>query len=137
MPVLGRDNLIVDGVLICVGRFVNLSPQQCCGIGASNLKISVGQHVWIPCEVKPGAFSDERMVRVNSPAVNSAIGSWIGFVPTARLREPIELGSTWVTAIVVNVLNDRFIAQLVGDPLANAVFEDSISRAQPIDSFES
>ena len=101
------------------------------------MNISVGQRVWVPCEVKPGPFSDERMVRVNSPAVNSAIGSWIGFVPTTRLREPIEWGSTWVTAIVVNVLNDRFFAQLVGDPFANAVFEDSISRAQPIDSFES
>ena len=99
------------------------------------MNVSIGQRVWIPCEVKPGPFSDERMVRVNSPAVNSAVSSWIGFVPTTRLREPIECGTTYVSAIVVNVFDGRFFAQLVGDGFANTVFEDSISRAQPIDSF--
>jgi hypothetical protein len=94
--------------------------------------ISIGQHVWIPCEVKPGAFSDERMVRVNSPVVNSTASSWIGFVPATRLREPIETGSTGVMAIVVNVLQDRIFAQLIGDAFANTVLEDHISRAQPI-----
>lgn len=95
--------------------------------------LTVGQYVWVPCEVKPGPFSDERLVRVNSPVVDSAVSKWSGFVPTARLREPIEMGSTGVTAIVVEVMHDRFLAQLVGDAFSNTVFEDYISRAQPID----
>lgn len=94
----------------------------------------VGQYVWVPCEVKPGPFSDERFVRVNSPVVDSAVSSWTGFVPATRLREPIEVGSTGVTAIVVDVIHDRFLAQLVGDAFSNTVYEDHISRAQPIDS---
>jgi hypothetical protein len=101
------------------------------------LNISVGQRVWVPCEVKPGPFSDERMVLVNSPAVQSSVSSWIGFVPTTCLRDPILTGETYVNAIVVNVFGDRFFAQLVGDGFANTVFEDAISRAQPIDTFES
>lgn len=100
------------------------------------MSLSVGQYVWIPCEVKPGPFSDERLVRVNSPVVDSAVTVWTGFVPAARLREPIEAGSTGVTAIVVDVSDDRFLAQLVGDAFSNSVIEYYVSQAQPIDSFQ-
>jgi hypothetical protein len=105
--------------------------------GGGDVNISVGQHVWIPCEVKPGPFSDERMVRVNSPVVNSPVSSWIGFVPAITLREPIERGLTDVAAIVINILNDRFLAQLVGDSFSNTIFEDHVSRAEPIGSIKS
>jgi hypothetical protein len=37
---------------------------------------------------------------------------------------------------VVNVLHDSFFAQPIGDPFSNAIFEDRISRAEPIGSFE-
>ena len=101
------------------------------------MSLRVGQYVWVPCEVKAGAFSDERMVRVNSPAIQSSTGSWIGFVATEGLREAVTVGATDATAVVVSVENDRFQAQVMGQPLANTVFEDLISRAEPIDSLES
>jgi hypothetical protein len=75
------------------------------------------------------------MVYINSPAINSAVSSWSGFVSVTGLREPIESGSTGVVAIVVNVLHDSFFAQPIGDPFSNAIFEDRISRAEPIGSF--
>ena len=105
--------------------------------GRNGAAIAVGQHVWLPCEVKPGPFPDERMVRVNSPVVRSAASSWIGFVPATKLREPIDKGSTEVSAIIVKILDDRFFAQLLGDSFSNSLFEDHISRAQPIDPVES
>ena len=102
------------------------------------MSLSIGQHVWIPCEVKPGPFSDERLVRVNSPAPDSAMTVWTGFVPATRLREPIDVGSTGATAVVVDVIkNDRFLAQLLGDGFSNTVFEYHIARAEPIDTFKS
>jgi len=58
------------------------------------VSLRVGQYVWVPCEVKAGAFSDERMVRVNSPAIQSSSGRWIGFVATEGLREAVTVGST-------------------------------------------
>jgi hypothetical protein len=100
------------------------------------MSLSVGQHVWIPCEVKRGAFSDERMVLVNSPVVHSTHSRWIGFVPTVQLKDPIETGSTSVVGIVLDVSNDHFLAQVMGHALANSVLEDHISRAQPIGSLK-
>jgi len=50
----------------------------------------------------------------------------------AGLREAIESGATGCVAIVVNVVNDRFFAQPIGDPFSNAIFEDVIARAEPI-----
>jgi hypothetical protein len=91
------------------------------------MPLLVGQYVWVPCEVKPGPFSDERMVRVNSP-----VGRWAGFVHTSRLREPVAAGLTEATALVVEVHNDRFRAQPIGEPLSNTLYDDLVSRAQPI-----
>ena len=95
------------------------------------MSLSVGQHVWVPCEVKPGPFPDERMVRVDSP-----VDHWIGFVPAARLREPVQAGPTGVTVLVVDIVDDHFQAQPLGAALRNTVYEDLISRAEPIDSFK-
>jgi hypothetical protein len=100
------------------------------------MSLTVGQFVWVTCEVKPGPFSDQRIVRVNSPVVHSQAGSWIGFVTTKHLREPIEVGSTGAAALIVGVVGDRFQAQVMGEPLSNTVFEDLVSRAQPIDSLK-
>ena len=98
------------------------------------MRLMIGQYVWVPCEVKPGPFSDQRMVRVNSTVVHSPAGSWIGFVAAESLREPVVTGSTGATAIVVGLTDDRFQAQVLGEPLSNTVFEDVISRAEPIPS---
>jgi len=96
------------------------------------MSLAIGQYVWVPCEVKPGPFSDQRMVRVNSPAVNTPAGTWIGFVSTEFLREPVTAGATEATALVVGLTDDHFLAQVLGEPLSNTVFEDVISRAEPM-----
>ena len=64
--------------------------------------IRVGMRVWVPCEVKLGAFSDERLVRVEREG-----GFWLGFVPDAVLREPIPRGHTAVQALIDQVERGR------------------------------
>jgi hypothetical protein len=88
----------------------------------------IGNHVWIPCDVKPGPFSDERFVKVSSSS-----GDWYGFVAANSLREPVVEGSTAATAVVVDVKKDRFRAQIIGEALSDTLLEDFIERAQTID----
>jgi hypothetical protein len=89
------------------------------------MALVVGQHVWVPCEVRPGPFSNERIVKVDSP-----VGNWIGFIHTSQLRHPVTAGSTEATVLVVEVHNDRFRAQPLGQPLSNTVYDDLVSRAR-------
>lgn len=86
-----------------------------------------GQLVWIPCEVKPGPFPDERMVRINA-----ARGPWVAFVPVDALREPIAQGSTAVRAVIVKVYGSHFNAKVAGEPVASSTFEDTLSRVEPV-----
>lgn len=65
------------------------------------MTLQAGAKIWIPCEVKPGPFSDERFVRVRDNGFD-----WLGFVQVKQLREPILEGSTFIDAMVVSV-NDR------------------------------
>ena len=74
------------------------------------MKITAGRHVWIRCEVKPGPFSDERVVRI--PTADEA---WIGFVATTALRDPIESGEGSVKSLVLEVLDDTILAQPHGE----------------------
>jgi|GEM_PF-2412804 len=87
----------------------------------------VGHLVWIPCEVKPGPFSDERLVRVHSDH-----GDWVGFVPVQSLREPVTEGISHVRAIITELSDRRFVAKIAGEPLASSTFEDTLSRVEPI-----
>ncbi|HSK80825.1 MAG TPA: hypothetical protein VLQ45_30515 [Thermoanaerobaculia bacterium] len=48
------------------------------------MTLEAGAQIWVPCEVKPGPFSDERLVRVRDSG-----REWLGFVQANRLREPI------------------------------------------------
>lgn len=59
--------------------------------------MKAGALVWLPCEVKPGPFSNERLVRIVFPTE-----TWIGFVETRELQEPIETGKTRVRARVLD-----------------------------------
>jgi hypothetical protein len=52
--------------------------------------LSVGRTVRVPCEVKSGPFSNERLVRVQGGEPES----WVGFVPIWYLQEPVEQGET-------------------------------------------
>ena len=96
------------------------------------MSLSIGQQVWVPCEVKPGPFADQRMVQVNSPA-----GNWLGFVSTAGLREPITAGTTDVRALILDLFDSRLRLQVLGDPLLDSVFQDVVSRVSPVGPFQS
>jgi hypothetical protein len=91
------------------------------------MSYEAGHLVWIPCEVKPGPFSDERIVRINSDR-----GPWVGFVSTDALREPILEGSTAVRAVIVRVEGNRFNAKVAGEPVTSSTFEGTLSRVEPI-----
>lgn len=85
----------------------------------------VGRIVWLPCEVKPGPFPNERMIRVASDQ-----GDWVGFVPVDSLREPVEKGNSSVRAVLVDVEGDGFRARIAGEPVASSFFEGRLSRVQ-------
>jgi len=89
------------------------------------MTLAAGSFIWIPCEVKPGPFSDERRVRLSS-----AIKEWVGFVPVSVLQAPILEGETKIRVFVVEVQNDRFSAKIPGEGIGSTLYGDLISRAQ-------
>jgi len=95
------------------------------------MTLQVGTKLWVPCEVKPGPFSNERFVRV---ALSQ--GDWLGFVPIDSLQEPILKGSTFVGARVIAVNGERFQASLPGEALTPALFEGPIARVGRVDSVQ-
>ena len=95
------------------------------GTGAPAV-IRAGMRVWIPCEVKPGAFSDERLVRVEREG-----GFWLGFVPDAVLREPIPSGYTAVQALVDQVECSRVRAFLPGAAVTPGGIVGPVERVIP------
>ncbi len=86
-----------------------------------------GRLVWIPCEVKPGPFSDERIIRIPSER-----GEWVAFVHVNALREAITEGSTFVRAVILNVNGGRFNARIAGEPVASSFFEGALNRIEPL-----
>ena len=82
------------------------------------MELLTGQNVWLPCEVKPGPFSDERLVRVLLEAEE-----WVGFVPLGQLQSPTTEGQTMVRAEVVEVNGETFRAKIQGHPLALSTLE--------------
>lgn len=95
------------------------------------MSITVGQYVWLPCEVKPGAFSNERMVRVRSE-----LGDWVGFVPAVYLRDAVSEGDTLVRALVVEVQADRVGTKLPGEALARTLSWNRLSQVTLDDPVE-
>jgi hypothetical protein len=85
-----------------------------------------GRLVWIPCEVKPGPFPDERMIRIPSER-----GEWVAFVHVNELRKPICDGSTFVRAVILSVEGGRFNARIAGEPVASSFFEGTLNRVEP------
>ena len=87
-----------------------------------------GGQVWIPCDVKPGPFSDERMI-----CVSSSRDEWVGFVHVSALREPILEGQTFVRAVILSIGSDgRFNAKIPGEPVTSSLFEGTLSRVKPL-----
>jgi hypothetical protein len=91
----------------------------------AKMELNVGSVVWIPCEVKPGPFPDERRVRIQS-----SLGEWIGFVSATMLQDPITEGETKVRIVIVDVQDDRFSAKIPGESIGRTLFGDLISRTQ-------
>ena len=62
--------------------------------------IKEGSGVWLPCQVKRGPFSNERLVRVQLPPNNV----WVGFVDVDHLKDKqVESGETEVLARVTAI----------------------------------
>lgn len=80
--------------------------------------LSAGDEIWIPCEVKPGPFTDERMVRVGLPD-----NQWVGFAPAWALKNPdVSEGRTEIRAKVVEVEDEYVSVRLPGHAIAASVF---------------
>jgi hypothetical protein len=92
------------------------------------MEMKAGATIWIPCEVKPGPFSNERLAKL---AVSGT--EWVGFVDVRDLRETPESGPTFVRARVTAVAVDSFTAELPGHPLsASRQFHGLCSNASPL-----
>lgn len=90
-----------------------------------------GRRVWVLCEVKPGTFSNERMVRIVGPS-----GTWLGFVPDVLLRDPITHGETAVQGIVDEIFDGTVSLFLPGASIAGGVFHQDASQVTPFGSIQ-
>jgi|WetSurMetagenome_2_1015567.scaffolds.fasta_scaffold28059_5 hypothetical protein len=94
------------------------------------MDMKAGATIWIPCEVKPGPFSNERLVRVTA-----AGAEWVGFVDERHLKDAHQAGATLVRAKVTSVDAERFEARLPGHSLgAGRLFHGSCSNVTRIES---
>lgn len=91
----------------------------------------VGGQIWVPCEVKPGPFPDERLVRVASGPEE-----WVGFVPSDALQDDIFEGNTCLLGTIVEVRGDSISVHFPGHSVTRSQFEGSISRIRPLGSVE-
>jgi hypothetical protein len=87
------------------------------------MTLNRGNRIWIPCQVKRGPFSDERVVRVES-----SIGQSLTFVRTNYLKEPIAEGETFVCAVIIEVRGDRFVARIPGQAITSKDFEGDVAK---------
>ena len=77
--------------------------------------------IWIACFVKPGAFTDERLI-----LVDSSEGEWIGFVHRDRVLEGAAEGESYVRATIIRIHGERFTARVLGEALGRSTIEGSI-----------
>ncbi len=90
-------------------------------------ELKVGDRLWIPCEVKPGPFSNERLARIQLPP-----GEWVGFVDEIHLKNPVPAGETWVLARVTDFVGSEVIIFIQGEALNNSqvrVSQDVVKEA--------
>ena len=91
------------------------------------MALRVGDRVWLPCEVKPGPFSNERLVRVKL-----STREWIGFVDTDALKDGIETGPTHVLAILTAIDDDCATAIVQGHAIDVRYVQASTSQVEPL-----
>ena len=90
------------------------------------MNLSAGANMWLPCEVKPGPFSDERMVLVIADGTE-----WLGFVNVRWLKNQSSEGRDEVLARVVEVEGPNFRARIPGNALQSGLFQGRVDRAVP------
>ncbi len=90
------------------------------------MQFRIGKQLLLPCEVKPGPFSNERMVRVRIDSFD-----WLGFVPISALKEPVTEGHTLIRTLVTDINGDSFEARLPGHAFSSSVFRGSIAKVKP------
>jgi hypothetical protein len=90
----------------------------------------VGAEAWIDCEVKPGPFSDERLVRVKKNG-----DTWVGFVNAAQLRPPIpETGQTKVRVRLIKVEGNSFVGQILGHSVTPQPIHGTLDEVEAVDT---
>ena len=87
--------------------------------------------MWLPCEVKPGPFADERMVLVIADD-----SEWFGFVNVRWLKKQGSEKQDEVQARVVDVEGHTFRARIPGNALQSELFQGRVDRAVPNDSVQ-
>ena len=92
------------------------------------MSLSAGASMWLPCEVKPGPFSDERMVLVIADG-----SEWFGFVNVRWLKKRGLEDRDEVLARVVDVEGPTFHARIPGNALQSELFQGRVDRAVPSD----
>lgn len=91
------------------------------------MRLQVGDRVWLPCEVKPGPFSNERLTRIDLPT-----GPWVGFVDVSALKDTIGEGQTQVLALITAVENDHVTALVQGHALNTRQVRAFAEKVQPV-----
>lgn len=85
-------------------------------------KIKPGSLVWVPCEVQPGPFSNERVALVHSKE------DMLGFVQVQDLQDPsVITGKTNIVAEVYQVNGEEFKAYLPGEFFTGKVYTGKLS----------
>ena len=87
-----------------------------------------GARMWLPCEVKPGPFSDERVVLVVAED-----SEWLGFVNVRWLRRHGSEDRDEVLAKVVDIDGPTFHARIPGNALQARLFQGRVDHAVPGD----
>lgn len=83
-------------------------------------ELKVGDQLWIPCEVKPGPLSSERLARIQP-----TLGEWVGFIDEVNLKNPVPTGETWVRALVTDIVDNEVILFIRGETLRNSQIQVS------------
>jgi hypothetical protein len=91
------------------------------------MSLKVGDQIWLPCEVKPGPFSNERLARIQLP-----LEPWIGFVDVQALKDPVERGNTLVLAQIVEVGKDFVKALVQGHSFSTRQVQASRAEVHPV-----
>ena len=88
------------------------------------MTVRQGQYLWIPCEVKPGPFSDERMIRIEL-----GDAQWVGFVPVTELRSPVDVGTAQVRGFVREANRGNLLVSVRGYSVGGAPIHTTTKEA--------